>query len=207
MSPSAVLGFAAASIVIVAVPGPSVLLAVSRAVACGRRMALLTVLGNASGLFVQVVIVALGLGLVVAGWDLAFTVLKIAGAAWLVWLGVSALRHRPDTPPRPARLDLPGAVSGPWRDGFLMGVTNPKSAVFLAALLPQYVDPLAGPAAIRMVALGALFCLLAVAGDGLWALLAASARPWLADHPHHLTWVAVAGGVVMMVLGLSLLAA
>jgi threonine/homoserine/homoserine lactone efflux protein len=205
MNPSAVLGFAAVSVVIVAVPGPSVLLAVSRAVASGRQVALLTVLGNASGLFVQVVIVALGLGLIVTGRELTLTVLKTAGAAWLVWLGVSSLRHRHELPPRPARSDLPGAVSGPWRDGFVVGVTNPKSVVFLAALLPQYVDALAGPAAVSMMVLGALFCLIAVAGDGLWAMLAASARSWLRDDPQRLSWAAIAGGVVMMVLGLSLL--
>ena len=87
-----------------------------------------------------------------------------------------------------------------------MGVTNPKSVVFLAALLPQYVDPAAGVAALQMVALGALFCLIAIASDGLWAVLAARARSWFARDPRHLTWAAVAGGVVMMVLGLSLLA-
>lgn len=205
MNPAAVLSFAAVSLAVIAVPGPSVLFAVSRAVASGRRVALLTVLGNASGLFVQVVVVTVGLGVIVTGSELAYTALKAAGATYLIWLGVSALRHRHDAA-RAARPDVPAPVTRPWRDGFAVGVTNPKSVVFLAALLPQYVDPAAGMAALQMVALGALFCLIAIASDGLWAVLAARARSWFARDPRHLTGAAVAGGVVMMVLGLSLLA-
>lgn len=205
MSPTAVLGFAAVSLAVIAVPGPSVLFAVSRAVASGRRVALLTVLGNASGLFVQVVIVALGLGMLVTGSELAYAVLKAAGATYLIWLGMSALRHRHDAL-RAARADVAAPAAGPWRDGFAVGATNPKSVVFLAALLPQYADPAAGLAVVQMVTLGALFCLIAIASDGLWAVLAAKARSRLARDPRHLTWAAVGGGVVMMVLGLSLLA-
>lgn len=204
MSAPAVLGFAAVSLAVIAVPGPSVLFAVSRAVASGRRVALLTVLGNASGLFVQVVVVTVGLGVVVTGSELAYAGLKVAGATYLIWLGLSALRHRHDAL-RAAHPAVPAPATAPWRDGFTVGVTNPKSIVFLAALLPQYVDPAAGLVELQMVILGALFCLIAIASDGLWAVLAARARSWFARDPRHLTWAAVAGGVVMMVLGLALL--
>lgn len=203
MSQSAVLGFAAVSLAVIAVPGPSVLFAVSRAVAFGRRVALLTVLGNATGLFVQVLLVALGLGVIVSGSDLGFTLLKLAGATYLVWLGIDAIRHR-HLAALAVDAGAPPATSAPWRDGFTVGVTNPKSVVFLAALLPQYVDPAAGLAGAQMVALGALFCLMAIAGDGLWALLAARARLWLASDPRRLTQMAVAGGLAMVTLGVWL---
>jgi len=100
--------------------------------------------------------------------------------------------------------DAPGRSSVPLRDGFVVGVTNPKSVVFLAALLPQYVDPSAGPAAAQMVLLGALFCVIAILSDGTWAMAAARARQWLGGDPRRLAWTSAAGGLVMIGLGLLL---
>ena len=204
MSPSLVATFAAISFAVIVVPGPSVLFAVGRAIAAGRRSALLTVVGNASGLFVQVVFVAFGLGVIVTGSDLAYLALRAAGAVYLVWLGVDAIRHRHDAARAVAAM-APPATARPWRDGFVIGLTNPKSVVFLAALLPQYVDPEAGLVPAQMLLLGALFCLIAIVSDGTWALLAARARLWLASDPHRLVSTSVAGGLVMVALGLFLL--
>lgn len=205
MSQSAVLGFAVVSFAIVVVPGPSVLFAISRAIVGGRRHALLTVLGNAAGLFAQVVFVALGLGVLVTGSDQAYAVLKLAGAAYLVWLGIGAIRHRGDSA---KALQTAGTErsTAPLRDGFVIGVTNPKSIVFLAALLPQYVDASMGMVAAQMVLLGAVFCLIAIACDSTWAIVAARARRWLSSDPRRLTWMSVAGGLVMVSLGLLLAA-
>lgn len=203
MSQAAVLGFAAVSLAVIAVPGPSVLFAVSRAIASGRRVALLTVLGNASGLFVQVLFVALGLGVVVTSSDLAYAALKLTGATYLVWLGIGAVRRRHDAA-RVAHAGTPTTTATPWRDGFVVGVSNPKSVVFLAALLPQYVDPAAGFVPAQMVVLGGLFCLIAIVSDGAWAVLAARARLWLASDSRRLVWTSVAGGLMMVGLGLLL---
>ena len=204
MSPTVVIGFAAVSLAVIVMPGPSVLFTVSRAIAAGRRDALLTVLGNASGVFVQIVFIAFGLGVVVTGSDLAYVVLKMAGAAYLVWLGLDAIRHRHDAVRAVDAGALPPTTT-PWRDGFVVGITNPKTIVFLAALLPQYVDPEAGLVAGQMIVLGALFCLIAIVSDGAWAVAAARARLWLASEPRRLMWTSVAGGLVMMALGLLLL--
>jgi len=199
----AILGFAAVSVAIIAVPGPSVLFAVSRAVVAGRRAALLTVLGNATGLFAQVLLVAFGVGLIVTGSDLVHGALKLVGAAYLVWLGVSAIRRRHDAA-RALGAEMSATSRAPLRDGFVVGVSNPKSIIFLAALLPQYVAPEGGPVAAQMIALGALFCCLAIVGDGAWAVLAARARSWLSGDPRRLTWMSVGGGLVMIALGLLL---
>jgi threonine/homoserine/homoserine lactone efflux protein len=204
VTPSVALGFAAISLAVIVVPGPSVLFAVSRAIAAGRRSALLTVLGNASGVFVQIVFIAVGLGVIVTGSDLAYLALKTAGAAYLTWLGIEAIRHRHDAA-RAVEFAAPPPTARPWRDGFVVGLTNPKTVVVLAALLPQYVDPEAGPVAAQMLLLGALFCLIAVVSDGAWAVLAARARLWLASDPRRLVWTSVAGGLVMVALGLLLL--
>ena len=205
MDEPTILGFAAVSLAVIAVPGPSVVFAVNRAIASGRRIALLTLLGNAAGLFVQVIFVAAGLGLIVTGSDRAYALLKLLGAAYLIWLGASAIRHRHHAA-QALWADAPSPTSRPWREGFVIGLTNPKSAVLLAALLPQYADRGTGLMAVQMAALGGLFCLIAIASDGLWVTLAASCRGWFTRDPRRLGWAAAAGGLVMVTLGLALLA-
>jgi threonine/homoserine/homoserine lactone efflux protein len=204
MSHSAVIGFAAVSLAVIVVPGPSVMFAISRALVAGRGNALLAVLGNASGVFSQVVFIAFGIGVIVTGSDLAYALLKVVGAAYLVWLGMDAIRHRHEAVRATSPAGSP-ASTRPWRDGFVVGITNPKSVVFLAALLPRYVEPAEGPPAFQMIALGALFCGIALVSDGVWALLAARARRWFAGDPRRLAWTSVAGGLTMMALGLLLL--
>jgi threonine/homoserine/homoserine lactone efflux protein len=222
MSESPVVGFALVSFAIIVIPGPSVLFAVSRAISRGRRPALLTVLGNAAGLFAQVVVVAIGLGVVVSGSTEVYTALKLVGAAYLVWLGVDAIRHRERTTAGldsgPAGKSSSAADSGPagettatpdrsmpmLRDGFVVGASNPKSIVFLAALLPQYVQPAVGMAAAQMVLLGALFCAIAIVCDSAWVLAASTARRWLGDEGRRRA-ASVAAGLVMIALGALLL--
>jgi threonine/homoserine/homoserine lactone efflux protein len=204
-SPAHLLAFAAAAAVIVAIPGPSLLVTVGRALTVGRRDALLTVLGNGTGLAVQVAGVALGLGAVIAASAVAYTGLKFIGAGYLVYLGVRALRHRRSisdeiglNPPAP----LPA-----WRvlrTGLVVGLTNPKTVVFLGALLPQFVDRGAGSIAAQMLLLGTLFVTLAVIGDSAVALAASRARDWFARSPHRLQRVGGAGGLMMIGLGAGL---
>lgn len=204
MSHSPIAGFVAVSIAVIVVPGPSVIYAISRALVAGRRQALLTVLGNAAGVFLQVVVIALGLGLVVTGSATALSALKLGGAAYLAWLGVSAVRRRHLGP---GALDhaAPPAMSRPWRDGFVVGATNAKSFVLLATLLPRYTVPGAAPPPVQMLLLGAAFCAIAIVSDGSWALAAAQARRWLASDPRRLAWAAVASGCTL--LGLAALLA
>jgi threonine/homoserine/homoserine lactone efflux protein len=203
MTESPYLGFAAVSIAVIATPGPSVLFAISRAVAGGRRQALLTVLGNAGGLFAQVVLVALGVGVVVSGSAEAYTVLRAIGAVCLLWLGVGMIRQRD----RVARGDDDATAAAghrslaPLRDGFVVGVSNPKSMVILAALLPQYVEPAAGPALAQMVLLGAVFCAIAIVCDSAWVMAAGQARSWLRGSVSRLRAANVAAGLVMIALG------
>ena len=203
MSQSAVVGFVALSLAVIVVPGPSVMFAISRAIVAGRRNALLAVLGNACGLLVQIVVIALGLGYVVTGSELVRTVLRLGGAVYLVWLGIEAIRHQ-HAARQAVEADTPQPTARPFRQGFVVGVANPKSFVFLAALLPRCVEPDAGPVPLQMLLLGALFCAIAIVSDGSWAVGAAQARRWLSKDPRWLAWTSVAGGSVMIVLGLVL---
>jgi threonine/homoserine/homoserine lactone efflux protein len=226
VSPDRLLGFAAMSLVLVLIPGPSVLFVLGRALAHGRRTALGSVLGNAAGAYVLVALVSLGLGEVVSRSVLVFTAVKLAGAAYLVFLGVKAWRHRgalsltsgqdeagqpataPAVPahrPRTARSDL-----RTLREGFVVGVTNPKTMVFFAAVLPQFVDR---DAAARggvwtsvhgqMLLLGLVFTVIALLCDSMWAVGASAARAWFARSPRRMRAVGGTGGLAMIGLGLT----
>ena len=206
-STNQLLAFVVASILFIQVPGPSLLFTIGRALTVGRRDALLSVLGNTVGLVAQVAGVALGLGALVAASATAYTSLKLVGAAYVVWLGVQAIRHRAD-----ARLAMtaveqaPDHGTSPWRSvwtGVLVGATNPKTIVFFAAFLPQFIDP-GAPAAPQLLLLGAVFGVLAVASDSCWALAAGRARDWFARKPHRLDRLGATGGVMMVGLGATL---
>jgi threonine/homoserine/homoserine lactone efflux protein len=200
------LAFAALAAVLIAIPGPSVLFTISRALTVGRRAALFTVAGNELGLGVQVAAVAFGVGAVIARSAEIFTIVKWAGAAYLAYLGVQAIRHRRSiadalaaqiTPVRPLR-----AV----RDGFLVGMTNPKSIVFFVVVLPDFTSRAAGhlPVQAQMLAVGALFPLIALLLDSMWAAAAGTVRQWFTRSPRRLAMIGGAGGLAMIGLGVGL---
>jgi threonine/homoserine/homoserine lactone efflux protein len=195
------LAFVVASIILIEIPGPSLLFALGRALTVGRRDAVLSVVGNALGLGVQIAAVGLGLGALVAASATAFTVLKVVGVLYVAWLGVQAIRHRAE-----ARLQLEAAqqsVGGAWnalRTGAIVGATNPKTVVFFGAFLPQFVTP-GRPAAMQILVLGVVFAILAVASDVCWVLAASRAKSWFARRPQRLDAMSVAGGTMMIGLG------
>ena len=205
-STSQLAAFAVASILFIQVPGPSLLFTIGRALTVGRRDALLSVVGNALGLVAQVLLVAIGLGAVVAASATAFTVLKLLGAGYVVYLGVQAIRHRADAR---AALEADVGTAEPvssWRSvrtGFVVGATNPKTIVFFVAFLPQFVDA-GAPAGPQLALLGVLFGVMAVCSDTCWALLAARARDWFARKPQRLDGLGAAGGAMMVGLGATL---
>ncbi|MFI2304447.1 LysE family translocator [Actinacidiphila glaucinigra] len=200
------VAFALVSLVLVVIPGPSVLFVIGRALAHGRRVALTSVAGNTLGSYALVVAVALGVGPVVERSALLFAALKLAGAAYLVYLGVKALRHRGDL--AMASGDA-GAARGALRtlgEGFTVGVSNPKTMVFYAAVLPQFVDRAAGHVTLQMLLLGLVFNAIALVSDSAMGLAAAAARSWFARSPRRLSLVGGAGGLAMIGLGVTVAA-
>ncbi len=197
------VAFLVASILFIQVPGPSLLFTIGRALTVGRRVALLSVVGNALGLVVQVALVAVGLGAVVAASATAYTAIKLLGAGYVVWLGIQAIRHRAD-----ARLAMESAApvrrGHPVRIGFTVGATNPKTIVFFVAFLPQFTDP-AGPVALQTMLLGLVFGLMAMASDGAWAVAAGAARTWFARRPARLDALSATGGTMMIGLGATMM--
>jgi threonine/homoserine/homoserine lactone efflux protein len=204
MSLSQVLAFALLCVVIIVVPGPSVLFTVGRALTVGRREALLSVAGNTIGAYLQAVAVALGVGVIVERSIVVFTVIKLLGAAYLVFLGVQAIRHRRRVTEALAQgipTVLPSARA--LRDGLVVGVTNPKVIVFFVVALPQFTDP-AGNVPLQMLVLGAVFPAIALVLDSMWALLAGTARGWFSRSPRRLEMIGGTGGLMMIGLGATI---
>ena len=193
--------FVIASIVLIVIPGPSVLFVIGRSLALGRLGGLLSVVGNALGMVPLVAAVALGVGALVAQSVVVFTVIKFVGAAYLVYLGVQAIRHRADA------ADAVNGQAPPrshWRqlgEGFVVGVTNPKTIAFFVAVLPQFVSFSAGSIPMQLFELGVVFIVLALICDSVWALAASAARDWFARSPRRASHLAATGGVMMIGLG------
>ncbi|MBS44094.1 MAG: lysine transporter LysE [Nocardioides sp.] len=200
------LAFVVASALFLQVPGPSLLFMLGRALTVGHREALLSVLGNSVGVAVQAVLAAVGLGALVATSTHLYTAVKVLGAAYVVWLGVQAVRHRAD-----ARLaletgggDAPTRVAHALRTGFVVGVTNPKTIVFFLAFLPQFTDP-SGRVGPQLALLGLLFSAMAVVSDSVWVSVASRARRWFARRPARLDALGATGGSVMVAVGTAML--
>lgn len=193
------VAFAIASIVIIVIPGPSVLFVIGRSIALGRQAGVLSVLGNVLGTIPAVVAVALGVGALVASSVIAFTIIKFAGAAYLVWLGIQAIRHRGTGFDGDASAPMPSRTL--LRQGFIVGLTNPKTIAFFTAVLPQFAEPAAGAMWLQLLTLGLIFQLLALLSDTVWALAAGAARDWFARSPRRAATLATTGGVAMIGLG------
>jgi threonine/homoserine/homoserine lactone efflux protein len=201
VSAGRLLAFSLASLAIIVVPGPSVLFIVARGIAWGRAVALLTDLGNALGLLVLAVAVALGLGPLLTRSAGVTEALEVAGGAYLWWLGIDALRHRHA---HAAALREQGTRPPPWRalrQGFVVGIANPKAVVFFVAVFPHFVNPAAGRVTLQLLVLGVVFTALAAISDGLWGIGAGAARDRLLASPHVLVGLRTAGGLVMLGLG------
>ncbi len=195
------VAFALVAIPIILLPGPSVLFVIGRSLSLGRTGGLLSVVGNAAGGLVAVVAVAFGVGIIIAQSAVLFTIVKIVGAGYLIYLGVQAIRHRRE---RADAATAPVGATHKWKlllQGFLVGVSNPKTIVFFIAVLPQFVDYGAGAIPMQLLILGTLFVTIALITDSVWALAAGFARDWFAKSPRRISTLGATGGVMMIGLG------
>jgi threonine/homoserine/homoserine lactone efflux protein len=198
------LAFGLAALVLIAIPGPSVVFVIGRALAYGRAVALATVLGNSLGLLVILVLVGCGLGVVVQESIAVFTVLKLLGAAYLVYLGVQAIRHRRGFDVAASGVPAPTLSRGrALRQGFVVGVSNPKAFMIFAAVLPQFVDRGQGHVQAQMVLLGLLAFGIALLSDSVWAVLASRLRQWFNASHRRGEAMGTAGGMSMIGLGVA----
>ena len=194
------LVFGAAAFVLIVIPGPAVLFIVSQSLAHGRRAGLASAGGTASGEFLHAVAAAVGLSAVVASSTAAFETIKLAGAAYLIVIGVRTLLTRHEDDPIEGARPLLSRRSSYLR-GFRVGALNPKTALFFLAFLPQFVHPERGSVALQALLLGAVFCLIAWASDSTYALVVGTLAERLRESRalgRARRWVA---GTVMVALG------
>ena len=198
---STLLVFTAAALALIVIPGPNVLFILARGINDGRRVAIWTTFGVETATLVFVFATAAGLAAVLASSAVAFATLRYLGAAYLVYLGVRALLAR-----RGLYLDERRGTTSDWsayRQGFLVGIANPKVALFFVALFPQFVDPERGSVAVQVLILGAIFTVLGQVSDTMMALASSGIGAWLRRRP------AVAGrthylaGATYLALGAS----
>jgi threonine/homoserine/homoserine lactone efflux protein len=200
-----VLAFGVAALVLIAIPGPSVVFVVGRALAYGRAVALCTVLGNSLGLLVVLVLVSFGLGVLVRESMLVFSTLKLAGAAYLVYLGVQAIRHRQAfSVPGRAAADAVLPRRRALRQGFVVGATNPKAFVIFAAVLPQFLDRDSSHLTMQMLLLGLLAFAIGLVSDSAWAVTAAQLRTWFHGSARRGEAMGALGGLSMIGLGVGI---
>jgi len=206
--PTRLVEYLIAAMVIILAPGPSVLFVIARAIAWGRKTAVLTVAGNVTGAFVLSTFVAFGLGPILQNSDITYIAVQFGGGLYLVYLGIDAIKHRTaHAADMTNQGDVAPSVRRSIRDGFWVGALNPKGLVFYAAVLPQFIDRERGHVTGQLILLGAIFSILAFFSDGTWGLLAGTAREWLATDPKRLERLRATGGTIMIILGLSVLIA
>jgi threonine/homoserine/homoserine lactone efflux protein len=193
--------FAAAALALAVVPGPAVLYIVARSVDQGRLAGLVSALGIGVGSLVHVTAATIGLSSLLASSATAFTIVKYAGAAYLILLGIHRLLTREEVSEVAAR--PPRKLGKIFRDGVVVNVLNPKTALFFLAFLPQFVDPDKGAATLQILVLGLIFTVIALSSDSLWALAAGTVGGWLRGSRWYLgvkRWVT---GTALVVLGAS----
>jgi threonine/homoserine/homoserine lactone efflux protein len=189
-------GFALAAFVLIVIPGPSVLFLIGRALTLGRGPAMAGVVGNALGVYLVAILVAVGLGSIVQRSDLAYNVVKTVGGVYLVWLGIQAIRHRHDLVTGRSRWSAA-------RRGLLVGISNPKALIIFGAVLPQFVDRSGGHVPEQMLLLALVAFGIALISDSLWVLAASGVHAWLSSSPRRIAAVGGAGGLAMIGVGIG----
>ena len=195
-------GFLLLALVIILVPGPSVLFAIGRALILGTKQALISVFANAVGVGLQIVVVALGLGVLIQQSPQLFFVIKIIGSLTITYLGIKAVIDR-------GKFDLAAASETSNRavaaQSIVVGLTNAKTLVFFIAALPSFVSTENGSPILQMLFLGVVFLVIGVASDSVYAISAGSARKWLAGSEKRLAAFRGSGGFALTLLGLYML--
>jgi threonine/homoserine/homoserine lactone efflux protein len=197
------LGFTVAALVMIVIPGPGVLFVVGRALSHGRRTALATAGGHAIGNYVVAAAVSVGLGEILQRSATAFVVVKVAGAAYLAWLGIQAIRRRKSLADAFAAAAEPREGWRALRDGIVVGITNPKSYILFGAILPQFVNRGAGHVLGQMLLLSLVSVLIGAASDCGWGFAASAVRTWFASSPRRFELVGGAGGLAMIGVGVT----
>lgn len=193
--------FLLASILLILMPGPAQALVLARTLGSGKRIGVLTAVGLNVGTLFHAAAAALGLSALLASSALAFSLVKYAGAAYLLYLGIQALRARPQVLPTPQPSTSAGSSFG---QAVATGVLNPKVALFFLAFLPQFVDPSRGSVLAQFMLLGASMAVLDTLYEVMLVLVAARLRERLLRNRRFVAWQNRVTGAVLLALGVRL---
>jgi threonine/homoserine/homoserine lactone efflux protein len=194
--------FITAALILLFIPGPAVLYIVARSVEQGRRAGLASASGIATGTLTHVLAATLGLSALLLSSAIAYSVVKYAGAVYLLYLGIKKFRERPAVKDEVERVQaLP--LRRIYAQGILVQVLNPKTAIFFFAFLPQFVNPARGHLSLQFFVLGMIFILLGLSSDSVWALTAGSAAGWLRQNQAFIRNERYISGTVYLGLGMA----
>jgi threonine/homoserine/homoserine lactone efflux protein len=201
--PEVLVAYCIAMLLVVISPGPDNLLAISRGLSQGPVAAALSSVGAGLGIMVHSLAATFGLTLVIQASPTAFWVVKVVGAAYLIWLGIKALRSRDLISFEPAKRQSLRRV---FVTGVLSNVLNPKPGLFVVAFIPQFTDPARGPVPLQMLVYGAIFAVLTTLIFTVMGSFAAQLSGWLARRPRSTTALNIGAGLTFIAAGLSILA-
>ena len=197
------LAYSAACLLLVIAPGPDNLLAVGRGLSQGRLAALVSGMASGSGIMFHVTTACLGLTLLMQTSVVAFWIVKLIGAGYLLWLGIKVLRSRSLISFQPAAKQ---PLTSIFFTGFLSAALNPKPGLFVLAFIPQFVDPLRGSVSTQMLVYGAWFALLTAIGFSLMGVFATVLTQWLRPRPRLVNGLNVGAGLTFVASGVSIAA-
>jgi threonine/homoserine/homoserine lactone efflux protein len=199
--PGTLVAFAGAALALLVVPGPAVLYIVTQSIEHGRRAGLVSMLGIQTGGLVHVAAASVGLSALLLSSTVAFNVVKFAGAAYLIFLGLRKLLGRDRFDPTGER--PPRRLDRLYAQGVVVNILNPKTALFFFAFLPQFVDVEAGSVGLQIAVLGVFFILIAIVSDGTYALAAGTASDWLRENPRFVRAERWVTGPILVGLGVA----
>ena len=193
--------FAAASFALIVVPGPAVLYVITRSLDQGRSAGLVSVAGVSVGAYVHIIAAAVGLSTLLTSSVIAFSIVKYAGAAYLIYLGLQKVLARPKLETNPDLVAQP--LKKIFLEGIVVNTLNPKTALFFLAFIPQFVNAELGNVAVQILILGTVFVLVALISDSVYALLASTFGTWLKQSRRYLRVQHYVSGAVYVALGLG----
>lgn len=192
--------FIIASAILLIIPGPAVLYIVTMSVTQGRRAGIVSMLGIHVGTLFHVAAAALGISALLATSAFAFSMVKYAGAAYLIYLGIQ--KFFDNKPSRKIANSGPKPLRALFLEGIFVNILNPKTALFFLAFLPQFIDPSSGNATVEILLLGLIFIVMGIISDGLYALLAGTLGQWLSQSGYFIRLRNYFSGLVYILLGL-----
>jgi threonine/homoserine/homoserine lactone efflux protein len=201
-SSATLAAFSAASLLLILLPGPPMIFLITRGVVGGRRVGAVSALGVESATLVYVIATALGLTAVLAASAFALSAVRYLGATYLLYLGVrTILKRRELLVPPDGTTAPPTSAWRSWRQGFLVGISNPKVALFFLAFFPQFVHPEAGPVVAQILVLGSIFVAIGIVFDVTYGLAGGAIRDLLARNTRAIRRSRVSAGLSYLVLG------